>query len=243
MRTAAALAFLASAIRAAAQDPTAVVDKAIRVTADSEERLAKQRFTVQTGRATFVTLGGDWTLTREAQFAFPDRLRYTVDLNRGAAGRLALAYTLNGLKGWAKEGTETRDLGPVQYQTFREEMNFVHVTSLLPLKDRATRLTAIPGAVVDGKMTFGVQADRPGMSPVQLYFEPAGKLVKASYKTTEAGVAMLKEYFYGAYKEFEGIQKPTRAIVNHNGKKAEDWTFESYRFPQALPDATFGKPQ
>jgi hypothetical protein len=81
------------------------------------------------------------------------------------------------------------------------------------------------------------------MTPVQLYFEPAGKLVKASYKGVDAGILTLKEYVYGGYKEFEGIQKPTRAIVLQNGKKTEDWTFESYRFPAALPDAAFAKPQ
>ncbi len=242
MRMAIVAAFLATAVRATAQDPTAVIDKAIRVTADSEERLAKQRFTVQSGRATFVTLGGDWVLTREAQFAFPDRLRYAVDVNRGAAGRLALAYTLNGLKGWAKETTDTHELAPGQYQTFREELNFHYVTSLLPLKDKATKLTAIPGATVDGKLTIGVQAERPGMPGVQLYFEPAGKLVKASYKATEAGIAVFKEYAFGGYKTFEGIQKPTRTVVSQNGKKTEDWTFENYRFPQNVPDAAFGKP-
>lgn len=240
-RVALAVVFAAAA-RAAADDPASIIDKAIRVTADSEERLAKQRFTVQTGRATFVAFGGEWTLTREAQFGFPDRLRYAVDLNRGAAGRMALGYAVNGLKGWAKEGADTRELIPVQLQTFREEINFLYITSLLPLKEKATKLSAIPGVAVDGKPTLGVQAERAGFAPVQLYFEPAGKLVKASYRATEAGVPVLKEYVYGGYKEFEGIQKPTRAIVSQNGKKAEDWTFESYRFPPALPDATFGKP-
>lgn len=243
MRTMAMAAFLAATVRAMAQDPTTVIDKAIRVTADSEERLAKQRYTVQTGRATYTTGVGDWTLTREAHFAFPDRLRYVADVNLGAAGRKPMVYVMNGLKGWAKEGNDKHELTPVQYQVFREEMNFHHVTSLLPLKEKGTKLSAIPGVPVDGKSTFGVQAERADLPPVQLYFEPAGKLVKAAYRATEAGNPVVKDYVYGGYKDFEGIQKPTRVIVSQNGKKTEDWTFDRYRFPVALPDATFDKPQ
>ena len=78
---------------------------------------------------------------------------------------------------------------------------------------------------------------------MQLYFDTRDNLlVKGVYRSREAGVEVTKESLFADYKDFGGLKQPTKQTVSMNGKKIEDWTYESYSFPDRIDAKVFAKP-
>jgi hypothetical protein len=51
-----------------------------------------------------------------------------------------------------------------------------------------------------------------------------------------------KDFIFGEFKEFDGQRMPTKIQVLQNGRRIEEWTSESYRFPSKIEDREFIKP-
>jgi hypothetical protein len=240
--------FLATGLLAAlagrgrADDAAAIVEQAVRATVGSEQRLAKLANVVQTAHGTLSLPGGDVPVLRTAYISPPDRLKY--DAQIGPPGqRQPLLICLNGVKGWQQITGAVQDLSPPQYDVMQDEGYFLWVTSLAPLRQKGFILSALPPATANGRPLQGVQVVRANRSDVQLYFDAGSHLlVKATFKAREAGILVGKEYHYAEHRDFDGVKVPTRITVLQNGKKVEDWTAESYRFPVKIDEKVFAKP-
>ena len=90
-------------------------------------------------------------------------------------------------------------------------------------------------------MIKATQSNRP---TVTLYFDRESVLcVKATYTGTENLQPAAKEFLFIGVREFEGQRLPAKMQVFQSGKKIEEWTVESCRFPAKIEDREFAKPE
>jgi hypothetical protein len=229
--------------RAAAQDARAVIDRAIKATAGTDDELAKQKVCVHTSRGAMRLRDDMVPARREAFQALPDRIKWVAEVQGG--GRTApYVITLNGLRGWMVPpgGTQT-DLSQAMYESLVDETYFTWVTTLIPLKERAVTLSLLPDDKVDGRPARGVKVTARGRGEVILYFDAASDLlVKGVFKVREAGLEVTRESVFSDHRRFEGLMLPTRQVVTQNRQKIQEWTYDGYRFPERIDPAVFAKP-
>jgi hypothetical protein len=136
-----------------------------------------------------------------------------------------------------------RDMLPPERDAVQDEAYFLWVCSLIPLKEKGFTLTALPTIQVNGRPAVGVKVDSQGRGAVQLFFDQRDSLlVKGVYQSREAGLTIPREIFFSEFRDFDGLKQPTRQVTFVNGKKTEEWTFESYRFPTQIDAKEFAKP-
>lgn len=226
-----------------AADAVAVVEKAIQATATSDLRLNRLTTVVRTDRGSLFLPTGTIVVERTAYLNPPDRIKYEAHLTTGG-DRQAMIIVLNGLTGWQRSAGHVKDLGIAEADAVRDsDADAWSLVTLLPLRQKGTRLTALPPITVAGKQLAGVNVARPGRPDAQLYFASTGLLSKMKVKVREAGVETAREWDLGGYRAFDGIKLPTRITVSLNGRKIEDWTISGYRFPDKLDDKLFAKPK
>jgi hypothetical protein len=225
-----------------ADDASAIVDKAVEATATSSLRLHRLSNVVRTDRGTLFMPDGEWTAERVATYALPDRLKYVAMLTV-AGQRRPTIMALNGPLGWQQSGGEVQNLSPPQADALRDgDLDGWSLLTLLAPRERGAKLQTLPAMTINGKQAVGVCLTRPGRQDAQLYFDAATRLpLRVTHKVRESAVETRQEDL-DAYKDFDGIRLPTHITVFLNGRKAEDWTVQSYRFPDRLDGKIFVKP-
>ena len=101
----------------------------------------------------------------------------------------------------------------------------------------------------DGKILYEAETKVNGRTR-DLLFDRAGTLMEVEEEVAADTLPAAVQSALNAHGKVVMVETVTKgstvtyeAQVEKNGKKSEDWTFESYRFPLTLPDATFNKPQ
>jgi hypothetical protein len=233
---------LGTAGSAAAQDAKDIIAKAIRAHAGSEAQLAQRKVCVSRSRGVLALFGGDTPTVRECSCVLPERVKWTGEF-LPPGNKVPFTITLNGLRGWRMVFGDAKDMTPAEYDAVQDEAQFLWVCTLIPLNERSYTLTTLPEIKVTNRPAVGVKVESKGRGTVQLYFDKGTSLlVKGTFLSREAGVEMQKESFFSEYKDFNGLKQPTRQITLTNGKKTEDWTYESYRFPARIEEREFTKP-
>jgi len=239
--TCAAVLILSLAGRAVADDAVAIVDRAIRATAGSEERLSKRKLCVRTDQGSMFLPAGTIPATRECHMNLPEQIKWAGQI--GAPGlQQPFIFCLNGLKGWMLLNGGRNDMTQPQYEAVQDEAYFLWVASLLPLKNKGVTLSELKESNVNGQPARGVKVEAPGRPAVQLYFEKAnGLLVKGVFSVRESSGEVTREMLFSDFKEFGGLQLPTKMVTSQLGRKIEEWTVERYRFPDKIDPAIFAK--
>jgi hypothetical protein len=240
--TLAALLVLSLGGRVMADDAAAIVERAIRATAGSEDRLAKRKYCIRTDQGQMILPSGTVPATREGLMHLPDQLKWTGAL--GPPGQQQpFTIALDGLKGWTNLNGVRGDMSQSQYEVVQDEAYFLWVASLLPLKSKAVTLTGLKDSSVDGRPAAGVKVDARGRPAVQLYFDKANGLpVKGVFTVRENSTDVTREMLFSDFREFEGFRLPTKLVTSQFGRKIEEWTVERYRFPDKIDAAVFAKP-
>jgi hypothetical protein len=240
--TLAAILVLGLGGRASADDATAIVDRAIRATAGSEERLAKLQYCVRSDQGSMFLPTGQVPATRECNLHLPDQVKFAASM--GPAGqRQPFVICLDRLRGWMIMNGQKSDLSQPQYEAVQDEAYFLWVASLLPLKNKGITLTETKEVSVNGQPARGVKVDARGRPTVHLYFDKAnGLLVKGVYTSREASNDVTREILFSDHKEFDGLRLPTKLVTSQFGRKIEEWTVDKYRFPEKIDAAVFAKP-
>jgi hypothetical protein len=237
----AVLALTATAA-AGADDAVAIVDRAIKASAGSEERLAKLKYCIRTEQGIMYFPTGPVPMTRESHLQLPDRMKWSS--NMGPPGQQRpVTFCLDGFKGWSINNGVRGDLNQGQYEVMQDEAYFAWVASLLPLKNKGVTLTELKESSVNGQPARGVKVEARGRPAVQLYFDKSnGLLVKGVYIVRENSTDATREMLFRDFKEFEGLRLSTKLATSQSGRKLEEWTVERYRFPDKVDPAVFAKP-
>lgn len=233
---------LGIASTANAQDAAAILSRAVKASAGSEESLAKRKFMAvkQTGVVYLPT--GAAASVREGTLALPDRAKWIAEL-KPASGAINVTIVLNGLRGWSKSGNMVADLPPSQYDSVQNESYTLWLASLVPFQSRSIQWEVLKDGSVDGRPTRVIKSTQVGRPVVNLHFDrDSYLLLKAAYAGTEQLQPASKEFIFSGHKDFEGQRLPGKVQVFQNGKKIEEWTSDSIRFLGSLDERAFAKP-
>ena len=125
----------------------------------------------------------------------------------------------------------------------RNELYVLWLATLTPLKKDDVTLAPVADIKVNGEPAAGVKATSKGRPDVKLYFDKKTHLlVKVERRVSEAGVAVDKEDFYSDYKEFDGVQLPTKLTFLVSGRKFSELSSATYKLPKKIDESVFAKP-
>jgi hypothetical protein len=233
-----ALAAAPNAVAGEQEEALALVDRAVKAHGGADA-LNKAQALVRSGTGTMTLFGNTSSFTDEVTWSLPDRLRLAMEVEK----KYRLTMVVNGDKGWQSAGGPTVDLGPARLAEVRDEMYVLWLTTLMPLKQTAFKLSPLPEIKVNGAAAVGVKVMSKDKADVKLYFDKkTNLLVKIERRATEGGQKVDKEYFYSDHKDFDGVKLPTKQSEWINGRKFSELTGATYKFPKKLEEAVFAKP-
>ena len=174
-RTAASLLLLAATVPLRADEPRAVVERAVQAHggADNLERCAARRMILQgkspeSAPAAQMSFSGQWI--NQA----PDKLKLRLRIEAGIGEREEFAAVIDGDKGWVQEGAREQviELNGSQRDIFAGFCQEGYARTLVPLlRDRKFTLTALPDEKVGDRRAVGVKASYPDRPDVALWFD------------------------------------------------------------------------
>jgi hypothetical protein len=247
-RLAVGLVFAAAALAPnnatrAQADPRTVLDRAINAHG-GEERLGALKAGHTRSRGTRQA-AKEVPFTQEAYFQLPDRLKEIQQLQLPDQ-KVTLIVGLAGDMAWMSSNGTTTDLQGRLLAELKSAANLLRATRLVPLKrDRAFRLTALPGVPIDGRPALGLRASCTGYGDVKLYFDQmTGLLAKVERQVVDLSSMqdVTEERFFDSYREFDGVRTPTRIRVLRAGRPFLVAEVLEAKFVERLDDRVFARP-
>jgi outer membrane lipoprotein-sorting protein len=234
--TGAALVWTPSGRSGGDKDARAIIDKAIQAMG-GEKTLKKHQAATFKEKGTYYGMGDGVPYTGEYAMQYPNQFRMEIEG--------VFIIVINGDKGWMKMGGETKEMEKDQLRNQLKDLKAGWISSLLPLKDKAFSLTALPETEVEKKPALGVKVTRKDWPEVKLYFDKqTGRLVKNEFRSfaQEQGKEVTSEHFMQDHKEMDGAQIPTHIIVKRDGKLFVDAHVVQYKAAGKLDGKVFAMP-
>jgi hypothetical protein len=219
-----------------AKDPRAIIDRAIKAVG-GEEKLKKHQGATWTEKGTYYGMEKALPFTGKYAVQWPDQFKMEIE------GFFTIVFNKD--KCWFKNGGETKEMDKEETARQASDHRAGWVTTLLPLKDKAFKLTTIGDADVEKTPAVGVRVTREGYPDVSLYFDKkSGRLIKSAHRSfsQENKKEVNAEMYYKDYKEMEGVQVATHLILMHDGKKFVEANVSDVRAMGKLDPSIFQKP-
>jgi hypothetical protein len=129
----------------------------------------------------------------------------------------------------------------------REEMKnslFAQKILLLaPLLDeKDIDFRVIGESKVEGKSVIGVEVTPKGGKPSKVYFDKTSHLLVKLERIGLGPTGDVKhEVYYGDFKEYNGVRRPSKVLIHHDGKKYQEATLSDVTLLEKLPEGEFDK--
>ncbi len=226
-------------------EPRGIVDRAIQALG-GEANLGKQKASTLKGKGTYYGQDQPMPYTGAWAVHLPDQLRVTID-SKFNDQPLSMTIVINNDKGWFKLNDQAAmEMGKERLAEERERLYSEWISTLLPLRDSAFKLSALGEAKVDGRAASGVRVSREGHRDVSLYFDKgSGLLVKTetTIKDLEKGGDTEKqELFQSDFKEIDGVKHAMKHVLTRDGKRFVDVEFSEVRPVPQLDAKVFAQP-
>ena len=216
----------------------AVIDKAIKAIG-GEEKLAKFKNHTWKNKGTWYGMGDGVPYTANYAVAWPDKFRFEVEGG-------FMTVVLDGDKGWMQAMGDTHEMSKEELAQQKEELYAGRVITLMPLKDKAFKLSLTGETKVDDKPAVGVKVSHKDHQDVMLYFDKdSGLLVKSERKTKvpeEGNKEVTQENLYTDYQEVEGAKMAMKMTILRDGKKYVEGENFEIKPVEKHDDKTFAKP-
>jgi hypothetical protein len=225
-------------------DPRAVLEKGIKALG-GEDNLVKYRAATWKAKGQYFGLkgkgddfSGEWAIQP------PNHYRADVEFQRNGA-TFHEVRVINGDKGWIKlEKQDTQELDKDALAEEKKLMNAQWLT-LVPLRDKAFQLEALPDSKVDSTPVAVIRVTRDG-NQFGLYFsKDNGRLLKSERRLKdEAGKEVKQEVLYDKYKDVgNGIQHAMKRTVLRDGKKFIVEEITDYKPAETVDEKLFLMPK
>lgn len=226
----------------ATHNPREVVERAIQQHG-GPVMLGRLRHFTRSEKGEISSFGTSVRATRDVIVSLPDKCRLNFELDAGTQ-KIAMNMAVGGDKGWRSGGGETKDLGKEEIEDLRGELLLNAARTLLPLQADGVELTALPVIKINKEPALGVKVASKGNAELKLWFDQkTGYLVKAERPGREAGLAVIREYYFSDFKELAGAKLPAKQVEHMNGRKVAEWSVTGCKTADGFPDSTFSKPQ
>jgi hypothetical protein len=228
-----------------------VVDRAIKVMTDGHpERIEKTKVNRSTAKGHyFKPVNGQFQFvetTRQFQAVYPDRVRVEYDFQ--SEGNQLTIGLRRPAGVWARVTVgQPPVFDPQQFAEIVavDAVGTYWLLTLTPLSDPKTVVFGLTTTPAGGRPFDTLKAVVPGYPVVfTLWFDQATwVLTRIEYANLEAGALVTKALAVSEYKPFAGLTLPTKIDYRRDGRIAEQWTVESWEFPDKIDEAVFIEPK
>jgi hypothetical protein len=236
--------FLLSApIAAAADDPAAIVDKAIKAIG-GEEKLSKHKAEQWKTKGMIEIMGMKMAYTADYYFQKPNQMRFDVAMEFGGM-KIAISAATDGKIAWEKSGDMVREMDEKKGKAFRDNVYTMELSYLLPLKEKDCTLVLADEVKVDGKDAVGVKVSRKGQRDVVMYFDKKTRLLAKTVSTiwdefTDKEV--MQESILSKWKDIGGMMYFEKLVIMRGGKDFITEEFSDQKSMEKLDPKLFAKP-
>jgi hypothetical protein len=243
-----AVVFAAAGVAAADEKAEAVVKKGIEAHggADNLNKYKAAKFAM---KGELSALGMDFDFTGDVAYSLPDR--YRLNMTMDVMGmKMVINQVVKGDK--VKNSVKVGDTiipsdGDKEKEELKAAAALQEAEQLTPLLDaKKFEIKAADDEDVDGKKAAVVVIKAKAVDKeVKIFFDKSsGLIVKTAHKGLGPGeggksVEVYEESYPTEYKKVNGLQLPTKVVVNHDGKKFMSVTFSDYEVLEKIDDKDF----
>ncbi len=217
-------------------DARGLITKAIRA-AGGEEKLAKYKAQTWTEKGTYYGMGAGVPYTGTYALQWPDKFKMEI--------QGVFTIVVNGDKGWTNANGSTQEMSKEQLEEQKQGLYNGWVATLVPLKDKAYKVSFLGESKVGDRQALGVKVARKDHYDVNLYFDKeTSLLVKSSTRLKEAmsGQEVEQEASYSEFKEVAGVKIPMKVSIKRDGKQFVEAENSDIKLAEKLDDSVFAKP-
>lgn len=220
----------------------AILDKAIKAHGGEEKLRRFQTWSVKFKGKNYVD-GQVLPFTGQRFVRLPNQSRVVVDCGEGD-GKYRQIRVLNGDRGWTMEKGRTAEMNNLLLAAEKDDLYADRLEKLVTIKEGSFKLSPLHERKIDGRRVMGIRVTHEGYRDFTLLFDSStGLLVKTEHRyKSEESKESISEVFFEGYKEFEGIQCPTKVALKVDNKKALDEELSDYRRHDKFEDELFSKP-
>ena len=228
-----------------AAEAKAIIEKAIKA-AGGEAKLAKFPVIQRKGKGTFQLDDEKAEISYESVLQDLDKVRLVLEADiSGSTTKTILVYS--GDKGWVNGGGEATELPTAGVNVFpKEDYRNIRLAELLtPLRSKEYTLSPLGEIKVDGLPAVGVKIAQKDHADYDLFFDKeSGLPVKGQtgIKEMPDSTDVAREYFFGGYKEVDGLKCLTKLKIARNGKRFVDVEWSEIKPLEKTDAGTFDKP-
>ena len=238
----------AACVKAGADDPKAIVQKAIDAMG-GEQKLAAYKTTVSKGTCTFYGNGRGINCTGEWFEQLPEKLKASYVMDVGGR-KMTRVEIITKDAGWTVMGGRTRAASADHIADVHEGLEALYASTLLfPLKEPAYQLSSAGEAKIEGRPALGVKVSRnikgQGRRDFTLYFDKEhGYLVDLQIRLKGMdGREVEQDTIYSGYRDFDGVRSFSKSVTKREGKIFLETEIAEFKTPEQLPPHTFDKPE
>jgi hypothetical protein len=243
-----AVVFAAAGVAAADEKAEAVVKKAIEAHggADNLNKYKAAKFTM---KGEISVLGMDLDFTGDIAYSLPDRFRLNMTMDVMCM-KMVIHQVVKGDK--VKNSVKVGDTAvAIDDDKEKEELKaaaaFQEAEQLTPLLDpKKFDIKAADDEDVDGKKAAVIKVKSKAVDKEMTicFDKTTGLIVKTAHKGLGPGeggqsVEVFEESYPSEYKKVNGLQVPTKIVLNHDGKKFMTATMSDYEILEKLDDKEF----
>jgi hypothetical protein len=226
--------------QARGQDPQAIIDKAIAAHGGME-KLSKYRAAQSKSKGTIDTAFGSFAFTSESFGQQPDKFKSVMELDANGM-KFTVTQIINGDKITINNNGQALELNDEMKNEAKEQLYAERLVNLIHLKDKDYEFAPLAEIQIDGKPAIGLKVTSKGHKEVSMYFDKqSGLLAKTQNKTMDMMTMqeVTQEKIFGGYKDYEGIKRPTKVLVNRDGKKFMELEVIEAKYMEKLDDSVF----
>lgn len=237
------IAFYSTTNVSAADDPAAIVDKAIEAMG-GEEKLAKSKAEQWKAKGTIEMMGMKMAYNADYFFQKPGQMRFDIAMEFGGM-KVTLIAATDGKVAWEKMGDMLRDMEAKKAKAFHDQVYSMALCQLLPLKDKETTLALADTIKVEGNEAVGIKVSRKDRRDTTLYFDKkSGLLVKSASKIWDefSDKDVEQEVVFTGWKEKDGIKYFEKLTILRGGKPFIVEEMSDQKALEKLDPKVFAKP-
>ncbi|HJZ92198.1 MAG TPA: hypothetical protein VKE40_15085 [Gemmataceae bacterium] len=243
-----AVVFAAAGVAAADEKAEAIVKKGIEAHggADNLNKYKAAKFTM---KGDLSVLGMNLDFTGDIAYSLPDRFRLNMTMDVMGM-KMVIHQVVKGDK--VKNSVKVGDtVVPADSDKEKEELKaaaaFQEAEQLTPLLDpKKFEIKAADDEDVDGKKAAVIVAKAKAVDKeMKICFDKTtGLIVKTAHKGLGPGeggqpAEVYEESYPSEYKKVNGLQMPTKVVINHDGKKFMTMTASDIEILEKLDDKEF----
>jgi len=228
--------------RSAAQDDAKEIVKKAIAAHGGADKLEKFKGSKSSGKGTIALMGMDLEFTTDVISQYPDKQKTTVKLEV-MGNAITILQMINGDKMTLSVNGMAQEIKDAQKDSLKQSIAMQKVTNLVPLlNEKGYELKVIPGVKVGDKETVGLEVKGKDLKDVKVYFDKTTNLIaRVEHKGLDPmGTEEInQEVVLSDYKDVQGLKKPMKTIMTHNGNKFMEQTVTKIELSEKIDDKEF----